>query len=139
LAARHAFGVETHRFPTFFPLGIYTIPEISSCGYTEEELLQKGVGYEVGRAYYYEIARSHISGSSNLGMFKILFNQNSLEILGVHIVGRSATEMIHIGQVAMSFGAKLPYFVDQIFNYPTFAEGYRIAALNGMNKMKKSN
>lgn len=136
LAARHAFGAKTHRFPTFFPLGIYTIPEISSCGYTEEELIQKGVFYEVGRAYYYEIARSHISGSSNLGMFKILFNKNTLEILGVHIVGRSATEVIHIGQVAMSFGATLTYFVDQIFNYPTFAEGYRIAALNGMNKIR---
>lgn len=136
LAARHAFGVPTHPFPNFFPLGIYTIPEISSCGYTEEELLQKGTLYEVGRAYYYEIARSHISGSSHLGMFKIIFDKNTLDILGVHIVGRNATEMIHIGQVAMSFGAKLPYFIDQIFNYPTFAEGYRIAAFNGLNKIK---
>lgn len=136
LAARHAFGVSTHTFPTFFPIGIYTIPEISCCGYTEEELQTKGILYEVGRAYYYEIARSHITGSSHLGMFKILFNRNTLEILGIHILGRNATEVIHIGQVAMSFGAKLDYFVDQVFNYPTFAEGYRIAALNGLNKVR---
>ena len=135
LAARHAFGESTHTFPTFFPLGIYTIPEISCCGYTEEELQIKGVPYEVGRAYYYEIARSHIGGSSHIGLFKIVFNKNTLEVLGVHILGRNATEVIHIGQVAMSFGAKLDYFVDQVFNYPTYAEGYRIAALNGLNKI----
>lgn len=136
LAARHAFGAKTHTFPSFFPLGIYTIPEISCCGYTEEELQQKNLPYEVGRAYYYEIARSHIAGSSHLGLFKILFHRETLEVLGVHIVGRNATEVIHIGQVAMSFGAKIDYFVDQVFNYPTFAEGYRIAALNGLNKIK---
>jgi NAD(P) transhydrogenase len=136
LAARHAFGVSTHTFPTFFPLGIYTIPEISCCGYTEEELQTKGVCYDVGRAYYYEIARSHITGSSHLGLFKILFDKENFDVLGVHILGRNATEVIHIGQVAMSFGAKLDYFVDQVFNYPTFAEGYRIAALNGLNKVR---
>ena len=137
LAARHAFGASTHAFPTFFPIGIYTIPEISCCGYTEEELQTKGTDYGVGRAYYYEIARSHITGSSHLGMFKILFDRQTLQILGVHILGRNATEVVHIGQVAMSFGAKLDYFVDQVFNYPTFAEGYRIAALNGLNKINK--
>lgn len=136
LAARHAFGAKTHPFPSFFPLGIYTIPEISCCGYTEEELQHKGVSYGVGRAYYYEIARSHITGSSHLGLFKILFDRESLEVLGVHIVGRNATEVIHIGQVAMSFGVKIDYFVDQVFNYPTFAQGYRIAALNGLNRVK---
>lgn len=135
LAARHAFGVQTHEFPSFFPLGIYTIPEISCCGQTEEQLIEKGVDYEVGRAYYYEIARSHITGSSNSGLFKILFCKKSLKLLGVHIVGRGATEVIHIGQIAMSFQATLDYFVDQVFNYPTFAEGYRIAAFNGLNKL----
>lgn len=135
LLARHAFGAPTHHFPTFFPLGIYTIPEISCCGYTEEELQHKGIQYEVGRAYYYEIARSHIAGSSHLGLFKILFDRESLEVLGVHILGRNATEVIHIGQVAMTFSVKLDYFVDQVFNYPTFAEGYRVAALNGLNKL----
>jgi NAD(P) transhydrogenase len=136
LAMRHAFGATTHPFPPFFPLGIYTIPEISCCGYTEEELQIKGINYEVGRAYYYEIARSHITGSSHLGMFKLLFDRETLDVLGVHILGRNATEVIHIGQVALSFGAKLDYFVDQVFNYPTFAEGYRIAALNGLNKLR---
>lgn len=135
LAARHACGVQTHYFPTFYPLGIYTIPEISSCGYTEEELKAWGFHYEVGRAYYYEIARSHIVGS-NVGLFKILFHAETLDILGVHIIGRSATEVIHIGQMAISFNARLDYFIDHVFNYPTFAEGYRIAALNGMNKIK---
>ncbi len=138
LASLHACGVETHRFPAVFPVGIYTIPEISCCGYTEEELRALGYHYEVGRAYYYEIARSHMVGS-NTGMFKILFHAETLEILGVHIVGRSATELIHIGQVAMSFRARINYFIDQVFNYPTFAEGYRIAALNGFNKIKIRN
>ncbi|MCP5469904.1 MAG: Si-specific NAD(P)(+) transhydrogenase [Chlamydiales bacterium] len=134
-AARHAFGVRTKPFPNLFPLGIYTIPEISCCGQTEEELVQKGVSFEVGRAYYYEIAKSHITGSSNLGLFKVLFDKKSLKILGVHIVGRNATEVIHIGLLAMQFGARLDYFTQQVFNYPTFAEGYRIAAFNGLNKL----
>lgn len=137
LAARHACGSDIHYFPTFYPIGIYTIPEISSCGYTEDELKALGFHYEVGRAYYYEIARSHISGDNlEMGMFKILFHSETLQILGVHIIGRGATEVIHIGQVAASFNAKIDYFVDQIFNYPTYAEGYRIAALNGINKIK---
>lgn len=135
LAARHAFGAQTHHFPTFYPIGIYTIPEISSCGYTEEDLKELGFRYEVGRAYYYEIARSHIVGC-NTGMFKILFHAETLQILGIHVIGRGATEVIHIGQVATSFNARIDYFIDQVFNYPTYAEGYRIAALNGFNKIK---
>ena len=135
LAARHACGVQTHHFPTFYPIGIYTIPEISSCGYTEEQLKAWGFRYEVGRAYYYEIARSHISGSI-AGLFKILFHSETLEILGVHVIGRSATEVIHIGQMAISLRAHLDYFIDQIFNYPTYAEGYRIAALTASIKSK---
>ncbi len=135
LAARHAFGAETHHFPNFYPIGIYTIPEISSCGYTEEQLQTLGFRYEVGRAYYYEIAKNTIAGNDP-GMFKILFHADTLEILGIHIIGRDATEVIHIGQVAMTYGAKIDYFIDQVFNYPTYAEGYRIAALNGFNKVK---
>jgi NAD(P) transhydrogenase len=135
LAARHAFGVQTHHFPTFYPIGIYTMPEISSCGYTEEQLKELGFRYEIGRAYYYEIARNLISGNDP-GMFKILFHADTLEILGIHIIGRAATEVIHIGQIAMSFNARIDYFIDQVFNYPTYAEGYRIAALNGFNKVK---
>lgn len=135
LAARHAFGAHHSLFPALFPIGIYTIPEISSCGYNEDDLREMGFRYEVGRAYYYELGRSHIVGC-NTGMFKILFHAETLEILGVHIIGRGATEVIHIGQVAMSFGAKIDYFIDQVFNYPTYAEGYRVAALNGFNKIK---
>lgn len=136
LATRNAFGADAHTFPTLYPLGIYTIPEISSVGYTEEDLQRLGFRYEIGRAYYYELARSHITGS-NIGMFKIIFHPDTSEILGVHIIGRAATELIHIGQLAISFRAKLDYFVDQIFNYPTYAEGYRVAALNGINKLKR--
>jgi NAD(P) transhydrogenase len=135
LAVRHAFGAKTHYFPNFFPTGIYTIPEISSCGYTEEQLKNLGFHYEVGRAYYYEITRNQIAGNDP-GLFKILFHAETLEILGIHIIGRGATENIHIGQVAMTFGARVDYFIDQVFNYPTYAEGYRIAALNGFNKIK---
>ncbi len=135
LAARHAFGAQTHHFPSFYPIGIYTIPEISSCGYTENQLKELGFRYEIGRAYYYEIARNQIVGNDP-GMFKILFHADTLEILGIHIIGRAATEVIHIGQVAMSFNARIDYFIDQVFNYPTYAEGYRIAALNGFNKVK---
>lgn len=136
LAARQVLGAETHYFPELYPTGIYTIPEISSVGYTEEQLRVMGFRYEVGRAHYYEIARSHITGS-NVGLLKILFHAETLEILGVHIIGRAATELIHIGQLAISFRAKIDYFIDQVFNYPTYAEGYRIAALNGMNKIKR--
>lgn len=135
LAARHAGGAETKHFPKLYPLGIYTIPEISCCGMTEEELIRLGFRYEVGRAYYYEIARSQISGNSS-GMFKILFHAETLEILGVHVIGRSATEVIHIGLVAMTHNCHIDYFINQVFNYPTYAEGYRVAALNGFNKIK---
>jgi NAD(P) transhydrogenase len=135
LAALDACGSRTHHFPPFYPIGIYTIPEISSCGYTEEELKLKGFHYEVGRAHYYEIARSHIAGS-NTGLLKILFHAETLEILGIHCIGRNATEVVHIGQMAISFHAHIDYFIDHVFNYPTYAEGYRIAALNGINKIK---
>lgn len=135
LAARQACGAPANYFPALYPIGIYTIPEISSCGYTEEELRERGFHFEIGRAYYYEIARSHIVGS-NTGMFKILFHAETLEILGIHVIGRSATEVIHIGLLAMTFRAKITYFIDQVFNYPTYAEGYRVAALNGINKIK---
>lgn len=138
LAAKHACGSKIPAFPALYPFGIYTIPEISYCGYTEEELQKMGFRYEIGRAYYYELARSHITGT-NTGLFKILFHADTLEILGVHIIGRSASENIHIAQVAMTFRADLNYFVNHVFNYPTYAEGYRVAALNGLNKVKKVN
>jgi NAD(P) transhydrogenase len=135
LAVRNAFAMKTHHFPEFFPTGIFTIPEISSVGPTEEELQKQGVHYEVGRAHYKEIARGPIAGDTS-GMFKLLFHAETLEVLGVHIIGTHATEVISIGQIAIHFHARVDYFVDTIFNYPTFAEGYRIAALNGLNKLK---
>lgn len=136
LAVRNAFAMKTHHFPEFFPTGIFTIPEISSVGPTEEELQKQGVHYEVGRAYYREIARGPIAGDTS-GMIKLLFHAETLEVLGVHIIGTLATEVISIGQIAIHFRARVDYFVDTIFNYPTFAEGYRIAALNGLNKLKE--
>lgn len=135
LAVRNAFAMKTHHFPEFFPTGIFTIPEISSVGPTEEELQKQGIHYEVGRAHYREIARGPIAGDTS-GMFKLLFHAETLEVLGVHIIGTHATEVISIGQIAIHFHARVDYFVDTIFNYPTFAEGYRIAALNGLNKLK---
>ena len=134
LAARHAFGAHSAPFPKVYPIGIYTIPEISYCGQTEKELQAQAIHYETGRAYYYEIARGQIEGSE-VGMFKILFDADSLRILGVHVIGRAATEVIHIGQVAMAFNAPVDFFIQTVFNYPTYAEGYRIAALNGINKL----
>ena len=135
LAVRNAFALKSHPFPEFFPYGIYTIPEISSVGPAEEDLRQEEVRYEVGRAYYYEIARGPIAGDTK-GLIKLLFHAETLEVLAVHIIGTGATELISIGQMALNLRVRADYFVDTIFNYPTFAEGYRIAALNGLNKLK---
>jgi NAD(P) transhydrogenase len=134
LAVRHAFGAESHHFPRVFPTCIWTIPEISSCGYTEEELKALGFRYEVGRAYYYEIARSHIAGTK-IGLCKLLFHAETLDLLGAHIIGKGANEVIHIALLAILNQSKITYFVDQIFNYPSYAEALRIAALNGLNKI----
>lgn len=134
LAARNAFALKSRPFPEFFPYGIYTIPEISSVGPTEEELKAKDINYQVGLAYYYEIGRGPINGDDK-GLIKIIFHAETLEVLAVHIIGTGATELIHIGQLAIDFHARVNYFVEQVFNYPTFAEGYRIAALNGINKL----
>ncbi len=135
LAIRNALMIKSHHFPEFFPYGIYTIPEISSVGPTEEELQKLGVHYEVGRALYSEMARGPIAGDTQ-GMIKLIFHAQTLEMLAVHIIGTMATELIPIGQMAINLRLKADYFVDTIFNYPTFAEGYRIAALNGLNRLE---
>jgi len=135
LAVRNAFLLKSHPFPEVFPFGIYCIPEISSVGATEQELRDRGVHYEVGRARYREIARGPMAGDTT-GLIKILFHAETLELLGVHIIGTNATEIIPIGHMAINFRVKIDYFIDQIFNYPTFAEGFRIAALNGLNKVQ---
>lgn len=134
LAACHAFGVPAKSVPELFPYGIYTIPEISMVGRNEEELTQKGVPYEVGKALYREIARGQIIGDST-GLLKILFRTDTREILGVHIIGEGSSELVHIGQAVLSFGGKLDYFINAVFNYPTLAECYKNAAFNGMNRM----
>ncbi len=136
LAGLNACGMEVNRFKTLYPYGIYTIPEISSIGKTEEEVQAEGIEYEVGRAYFYEISRSVITGSES-GLCKLIFNPKNFELLGAHIIGLGATESIHLAQVAISFNLKIDYFVEHVFNFPTFAEMYRISALNGINKCKK--
>jgi len=134
LAACHAFGVEASSTPSLFPYGIYTIPEISYVGKNEEDLTQNNVPYEVGKANYREIARGQIMGDS-AGMLKLLFHRETRELLGVHIIGESAAELIHIGQAVLTFGGKIDYFVNNVFNYPTLAECYKNAAFDGINRL----
>jgi NAD(P) transhydrogenase len=134
LSACHAFGVAATSVPALFPYGIYSIPEISMVGRTEEELTQEGVPYEVGKAHYREIARGQIIGDSS-GLLKLIFHLETHELLGVHIIGEGASELVHIGQAVLSFGGKIEYFVNTVFNYPTLAECYKTAAFDGINRM----
>ena len=134
LAACHAFGVEARSFPNLLPYGIYTIPEISVVGKNEQELTEAETPYEVGRAAYKEIARGQIVGDQ-AGLLKLLFDPQSRKLLGVHIIGDGACEMIHIGQAVMSLGGTLDYLIDTVFNYPTFAECYKTAAFDGINRL----
>jgi NAD(P) transhydrogenase len=137
LAACHAFKVERSTFPKMMPYGIYTIPEISTVGKSEEELSKDSVPYEVGRAFYKEIARGQIFGDLD-GLLKLIFHRDTLELLGVHIIGEGATELIHIGQAVLTYGGKVDFFVQNVFNYPTLAECYRTAALDGINRLGKN-
>ncbi len=134
LAACHAFGLETESIPELFPYGIYTIPEISFVGKNEKELTESGVSYEVGKAQYREIARGQIIGDSS-GLLKLVFHHGTGELLGVHIIGEGASELIHIGQAVMAFGGNIDYFISTVFNYPTLAEAYKTAAFDGVNRM----
>ena len=134
LAACMAFGVKTQSVPELFPYGIYSIPEISMVGRTEEELTQQDVPYEVGKANYREIARGQIIGDSS-GLLKLIFHRETLELLGVHILGEGASELVHIGQAVMAFGGKVDYFINTVFNYPTLAECYKTAAFDGINRL----
>jgi NAD(P) transhydrogenase len=134
LAACMAFGVKTQSVPELFPYGIYSIPEISMVGRTEEELTQQDVPYEVGKANYREIARGQIIGDSS-GLLKLIFHLETLELLGVHILGEGASELVHIGQAVMAFGGKVDYFINTVFNYPTLAECYKTAAFDGINRL----
>jgi NAD(P) transhydrogenase len=134
LAACHAFGLDAKSAPSLFPYGIYTIPEISTVGKNEEELTEQGIPYEVGKAQYREIARGQIIGD-NTGMLKLLFHLDTRELLGVHIIGEGASELIHIGQAVLAFKGTVDYFVNTAFNYPTLAECYKTAAFNGINRL----
>ena len=134
LAACAAFGVQTGPMPTHFPFGIYAIPEISMVGATEEELTRQRVPYETGVARYREIARGQILGDDS-GFFKMLFHREGRQLLGVHTIGSGATELIHIGQAVLGLQGGLDYFLQTVFNYPTLAECYKVAALDAANKL----
>ncbi len=136
IAAAKAFGLPVHSNPASYPYGIYTIPEISFIGKTEEQLTQEDVPYEVGIAYYREIARGQIMGDTT-GRLKLIFHRETKELLGVHIIGDGAAELLHIGQAVFILKGTVEYFVDTVFNYPTLAECYKAAAFNGLNKLTR--
>ena len=118
-----------------FPFGIYTVPEISMVGKSEKQLTTEKIAYEVGIARYSELAKGQMMGGTP-GLLKILFCPRTLKLLGVHAIGEGATEIIHIGQVVMTMGGTLEYFRNAVFNYPTLAEAYRVAGLNGLRKVE---
>jgi NAD(P) transhydrogenase len=132
----HAFEAEggSCDLPGVMPFGIYTIPEISMVGATERELTEDGVDYVSGTALFSEVARGQISGD-NYGMLKLLFHRETLKLLGVHIIGERASELIHIGQAVMNFGGTIDYFRETVFNFPTLSDAYKQAALSGFNRL----
>jgi NAD(P) transhydrogenase len=134
LAALHALDLPAKPMADHFPVGIYAIPEISTTGPPEHELTKQKVPYEVGLARYREIARGQILGDES-GLLKLIFHREDRRLLGVHIIGTSATELLHIGQAVLGLGGGLDYFLETVFNYPTLAECYKVAALNAANKL----
>ncbi|MGA3213144.1 MAG: Si-specific NAD(P)(+) transhydrogenase [Terriglobales bacterium] len=134
LASCQMFGTPATMSPNLIPYGIYTIPEISMVGQTEEQLTQEKIPYEVGVARYAELAKGQMLGDEQ-GLLKMLFHTQTLKLLGVHIIGDRATEIVHIGQAVLALGGTLEYFRDSVFNYPTLAEAYKVAALDGLNKL----
>jgi NAD(P) transhydrogenase len=134
IAARHAVGAPAHEPPQFFPYGIYAVPEISTCGLTEEEVIQRSIPYETGIAHFRETSRGHIMGLDS-GMLKMIFSLKTRRLIGVHIVGEGATELVHIGQAVLNLKGTVEYFVENTFNYPTLAEAYKIAGLDAWNRM----
>jgi NAD(P) transhydrogenase len=136
IAACHAFGEPAQAPPEFFPYGIYSVPEISTVGMTEEEVRKRSIPYDCGIARFRETSRGHIMGLSS-GFLKMIFALETRRLLGVHIVGEGATELIHIGQAVLNLQGTLDYFVENTFNYPTLAEAYKIAALDVWNRMPK--
>ena len=137
IAACHAFGIKLPPAPEFFPYGIYTVPEISTVGMSEQEVRKRGIPYECGIARFRETSRGHIMGLST-GMMKMIFSIATGRLLGVHIVGEGATELVHIGQAVLNLKGTLDYFIENTFNYPTLAEAYKIAALDAWNRMARA-
>lgn len=137
VAVAHAFDTEFQGAIEFFPYGIYTVPEVSFVGRTEEELTAAGIPYEIGKARYREVARGQIIGDET-GMLKLLFHSETRELLGVHIIGEGACELVHVGAAVLSLGGKLDYFLKAVFNYPTLAQCYKIAALDGVSRLGHS-
>jgi NAD(P) transhydrogenase len=135
-AACHAFDHPDHTDTGLLPYGIYTIPEISTVGRNEEELTKEEIPYAVGIAHYREIARGQLIGDET-GMLKLLFHRHTHTLLGVHAIGEGATELIHIGQAVMAYKGKIDYFIDTVFNYPTLAECYKVAAHDGINRLPR--
>jgi NAD(P) transhydrogenase len=134
LASCHMFGKPSKMLANLIPYGIYSIPEISMVGQTEEDLTRTKTPYEVGLARYSELAKGQMLGDEQ-GLLKLLFDPTSLKLLGVHVIGDRAAEIVHIGQAVMTMGATIEYFRDTVFNYPTLAEAYKVAALDGLNKL----
>ncbi|HKY33633.1 MAG TPA: Si-specific NAD(P)(+) transhydrogenase [Candidatus Polarisedimenticolia bacterium] len=137
LAAAYAFGRDVPPMPRLFPFGIYTIPEISMVGPTEQELTGAAVPYETGVSRYREIARGQILGDDT-GFLKLIFHRETRRLLSAHAIGTGATEIIHIAQAVVALGGTLEYFVNNVFNYPTLAECYKVAALDCANKLDKA-
>jgi NAD(P) transhydrogenase len=135
LAAYHAFGEPARELQSLQPIGIYTVPEISYCGKTEAELTTEAVPYEVGTSRYRELARGAIIGDS-YGMLKLLVSTEDRTLLGVHVFGTNATDLVHIGQAIMGCGGTVDYLVDTVLNYPTLSEAYKVAALDVTNKIR---
>ena len=133
VAACHAFGMAPPPPPEFFPYGIYSVPEISTVGMSEEEVRRRKIPYECGVAHFRETSRGHIMGL-NSGMMKMIFSTKTRRLLGVHIVGEGATELIHIGQAVLNLKGTIDYFIENTFNYPTLAEAYKIAGLDAWNR-----
>jgi NAD(P) transhydrogenase len=134
LASCHMFGAACASRPELFPFGIYTIPEISMVGKTEQQLTAEKVPYEFGVAKYEELARAQMIGDDT-GMLKLLFSPETKQLLGVHVIGERAAEILHIGQAVLAMGGTIEYFRDTVFNYPTLAEAFKVAALDGLNKL----
>jgi NAD(P) transhydrogenase len=134
IAAARAFHVPAESDPAHYPFGIYTIPEISFVGKTEEQLTAEDVPYEIGVGYFREMARGQISGDT-AGRLKLIFHRETKQLLGVHIIGDGATELLHIGQAVLTLKGTIEYFVNTVFNYPTLAECYKAAAFNGLNRL----